>query len=392
MHEIARKKHQEYVRLNRKTVNLYEGVTDLVEMATIMLTPRRYDELIVHAPAPISKDELFARLDSAAAARLAAVACKALLEDKTDFAEDVAKHLATLTDHDLSAMQAAWVAANQCQPSVLFRAAGPAIRDAVIHAVESGETEPNSALCALAWIGDDVVAKIFSKWDVSKPAWASRLHVLPSTYARTAGWEVDGGSRHDLFHNTCLGLDAAETGQATTAVKTFSPAEGNCPWCGHALSHMIELDLAESQFAFLGFSGFRLPVLTCHGCTCYHGGFVAKIAQDGTPFPHPAGVRPEWLPDEAGNWEPPAWRDVPVSLTPRRAIHAVDWCMELKSSQIGGLPCWVQDAEYPTCPDCAKTMRFIAQLNEDDFPGHEGTYYAFMCGPCRSTATRYQQT
>ena len=66
--------------------------------------------------------------------------------------------------------------------------------------------------------------------------------------------------------------------------------------------------------------------------------------------------------------------------------------MELKSSQIGGYPCWVQGAEYPQCLDCSQTMTFLAQLNQEDVSNDEGTYYAFLCTPCQTTATLYQQT
>jgi hypothetical protein len=57
---IAKKERDEFIRLNRKTVDQYEGITDPVERAVIMLSPRKHDPLIVYAPAPIGMEELFA--------------------------------------------------------------------------------------------------------------------------------------------------------------------------------------------------------------------------------------------------------------------------------------------------------------------------------------------
>jgi len=62
-------------------------------------------------------------------------------------------------------------------------------------------------------------------------------------------------------------------------------------------------------------------------------------------------------------------------------------------SQLGGHPAWVQDAEYPTCANCSKTMPFIGQIScEDVEPNREGIFYAFLCPDCAVTASTYQQT
>lgn len=62
-------------------------------------------------------------------------------------------------------------------------------------------------------------------------------------------------------------------------------------------------------------------------------------------------------------------------------------------SQIGGFPTWVQDAEYPGCPDCSETMPFVGQISNEDFLEFaEGIYYAFHCPKCNVSATGYQQS
>lgn len=389
---IRKKEREEYIRLNRRTVNLYEGVTDSVEIAIIMLSRRRYDPLIAYAPSPVSCENLFASFTASDAARLAEAAAQAFDNGNVDLAEDIAKTLATLTDYDLTEMLRVFVRADHHWPAIAFRGAKPEIRNAIILSLNAGQANANHALSALAWIGDDVVRESFLKWDAEVPAWVSKLHVAPSAYAEEAGWMVVGDKRCNLFHEECLAITQVPEGNEDASAKVFQKTEQACPWCGNSLSHMIDLDLSDPRFSFLGFTGPRLLVLTCHACTCYGGGFFSKIDHEGIAVPHALGVKPEWLPDPSSEWGAPAWRDVPFALTPRRAIHSADWCMELKSSQIGGLPCWVQDSEYPKCPECSTTMQFIAQLNQDDLPGHEGTYYAFLCYSCRTTATSYQQT
>ena len=389
---IRKKEYKEYVRLNRRTVNLYEGVNDPVEIALIMLSRRKYDPLIVYAPAPVTCEGLVGAFTEVEAVRLAEAAAKALKEGNVDLAEDIAKTLATLTDFDLTEILRMWVAADHHSPSIAFREAKPEIRDAIIQSLNSGRANADHALSALAWIGDDVVQKTFLKWDSEMPAWTSSLYISPSAYGRVAGWQMVGKTRRNLFHEECLAITQATQGQAADAVNVFQKTEQTCPWCGNSLFHMLDLDLSDPRFAFLNFTGLRLPVLTCHVCTCYGRGFFSKIDSAGKAIPHPLGVRPEWLPETSVDWGMPAWKDLPIRLKPRRAIHAADWCMELKTSQIGGHPCWVQDSEYPQCPQCSTTMRFIAQLNQDDLPGQEGTYYAFLCPPCRTTSTTYQQT
>ena len=389
---IRAKEYDEYVRLNRRTVNLYEGVSDPVKIAIIMLSPCKHDPLIAYEASPVSCESLFAAFTELDAARLAEAAANAFRNGNVELAEAIAKSLATLTEFDLTEMLRAWVEEDRHWPAIAFRFAKPEIRDAIILSLNAGRANASHALSALAWIGDDVVCEAFLKWDSDLPQCVSKLHVSPSAYANVAGWEIVGGRRRNLFHEQCLAITQVPEGQENASAKVFQNTEQACPWCGNSLSHMIDLNLSDSRLSFFGFAGPRLPVLTCHACTCYGGGFSSKIDNEGATRPHPLGRRPEWLPENSSEFDGPAWRDMPFALVPRRAIHAADWCMELKSSQLGGLPCWVQDSEYPKCPECSATMRFIAQINEDDLPGNEGTYYAFLCAPCRTTATRYQQT
>src|SRR5258705_7955855 len=102
----------EYVRLSRRTVDPYAGVTDRVELIRILHTRRDYDPLIEWAASPKPVEELYGSLNADEIARLKSMAAKALQDGDLDFAEDVAKSLATLTDAELDDMLESWIATN----------------------------------------------------------------------------------------------------------------------------------------------------------------------------------------------------------------------------------------------------------------------------------------
>ena len=61
-------------------------------------------------------------------------------------------------------------------------------------------------------------------------------------------------------------------------------------------------------------------------------------------------------------------------------------------SNLGGLPSWHHDAEYPPCPGCRRYMPFVGQLDCGQLDCAEGLIYPFFCEECRTGATSYQQT
>ncbi len=389
-----RAQRDEFIRQNRRTVNLYEGITDPVDVIRILHTPRRTDPLVNLVPPPKSVEDLYASLDSAQANRMMQLAAEALRSGNTEFAEDIGKSLATLTDFSLDPMLETWLAENYYWPSVVFRNAGPVVRDRLLSvmSVINGTLNINHALCALAWIGDQRVCDEFLGWENSPPPWRAQLHVGPRRYAHVAGWEPTQNGRRDLYHKTCLAIQPVKAGEtACELVVPLKDSSGDCPWCNLRLTSLLELNLAASEFSFLGFSGPTLPILTCEACSCFGAAF-GKVDQAGVAHWSDKNLRPNRLPGKIASWRRGPWSGVQVRLTPRRAIHAVDWCMPVTTSQIGGLPSWVQDAAYPFCPECQRTMTFIAQLDNGHFPGNEGIYYAFLCTTCRITSTTYQQT
>lgn len=389
-----RLEREKFIQENRRTVDLYAGITDPVEMIRILQTPRPLDPLIQYVSPARSLEDLYGSLDSAHANRLMRLSADALRNGQTDLAEGIGKSLAVLPDFSLDPMLEAWVVEKHFWPPVAYQKASSAIRDSLISAMDetSGTLRLDHALCALAWIGDKRVCEQFLQWESSTPQWQAELHVGPSRYAHVAGWEPTQGGRRNLFHETSLAIQPAGSEScANKAVSLLKDNAGACPWCGSVLVALVDMDLLAPEFAFLGISGPRLPFVTCEACTCF-GMIFGSVDDYGIGHWSSHNTKPDWLPDDRSSLQRGPWSGVSVELVRRRAIHAVDWCMDLSMSQIGGLPAWVQDAEYPSCPACQRTMTFAAQLDNGHFSGYEGMYYAFLCLDCRVTATTYQQT
>lgn len=382
----------EYIRKNRRKLNPYEGVTDAVEIIRIMHSPRKHDPLVEFAGPPLLANELYGVLDDVQKTRLSAIAADAMRQGDRDIAEEIGKSLATLTDHPLDSMLEAWLDRGHLWPSITFRKAGSRIRDRVVATMQGENADINLVLSALAWIGDSEVERLFREWEANPPLWRSRLHVGPALYAHVAGWELSESQRRKLFHDECLAISVVEPNDADPTISLVRKTTERCPWCETQLVHLVELDLRDPRFAFLECTGDVLPVLTCERCTCFTSHFFARIDDDGSARLHASNTRPEWLPEDLDESEIGPWHAMPVALKPRPAIQAADWCMSLPTSQVGGMPSWVQDTAYPSCPDCQRTMRFIAQLDNENFPFNEGIFYAFLCASCRTTATAYQQT
>lgn len=389
-----REEEEEYIRRNRREVDPYAGIDDVVEMLRVMHTRRPRDPLIVERPAPKSGEEIYRSLDLDQANRLMDLAAAAMRDEDEDFAEEIAKFLATQTTHALEPMLPAWIEQNHFHPAVIFRNAGPGIRDAIVAALAAGTVRANEALSALAWIGDTSVQTLFREWKSQPPSWQSSLHVSPDRYTHVAGWELSSRQRRNLFHRECWSVTPATNElQPSDSIAVMKETAQTCPWCQRLLIHLLEVNLSDERFAFLGFDGPRLPILTCDACTCFGTGFVfARVSPEGEAQLSPENIIPAWLPKDLSTWERSPWKDQPISIQARDATCGVDWTMPIAISQIGGLPAWVQDQAYPQCPGCSQTMTFIVQIDNGQFPLNEGVYYGFACAPCRMTATTYQQT
>src|SRR5882757_4511784 len=132
-----KEEREKFIRENKREVDPYAGITDPVEILRRLHTPRKYDPLIAYASPPKPAEELYAGLNKADAIRLMDIASKARLAGKDDFAQEIAKSLATLTIFPLDQMLKAWISRNDYWPAIIFRNAKPEIRDAVVSALDA---------------------------------------------------------------------------------------------------------------------------------------------------------------------------------------------------------------------------------------------------------------
>ncbi|MEU3920805.1 hypothetical protein [Streptomyces sp. NPDC029004] len=62
--------------------------------------------------------------------------------------------------------------------------------------------------------------------------------------------------------------------------------------------------------------------------------------------------------------------------------------------QVGGLPNWSEADLHPVCPECGKSMPFLASIDSGHTPfgpmGFNGTLYGFWCDGCHVSSTKFQ--
>jgi hypothetical protein len=280
-------------------------------------------------------------------------------------------------------------------PAVAFWGGDDATTDRLISicqtAFQTQETlQLDDALSALSWIGNTRVQQIFAKWRDSNLAPTSGLFWPPHRYSETAGWELTSDGRRDLFGELAYSLDKPDPSiQHNSSVRISTHVDQKCPWCTSQLNLLFSIDdlsqfIPESKPS-------PVNVLTCTKCTCF-GVIFSQCDLSGSAIWHASNEKSLYHPGDVSEWE----------LLPEHRLvltGKTHHCMETaeggirSQSQIGGLPTWQQDPEYPSCPDCAQRMPFLGQIDMNEVIKYgEGLYYAFYCGNCQVSATIYQQT
>ncbi|MEI8196930.1 MAG: hypothetical protein WCI73_13600 [Phycisphaerae bacterium] len=389
--KILKAKQEEYIRQNRRDVDLYAGVIDPVEIIRLAQQNRPYDPLIHYLPPPRGLEEFYVLLTLPQAERLMILASQSLRNGDKCFAENLARSLAAFTGYNLDLMLETWIELGQFWPPIAFRSAGDKIRDGILDALRNGNVDANHALQAAAWIGDEVVINAFEAFDAFPPYWAKSLYIPPSGYARTAGWELVSGRRNELSLGRCFSIIPVLQESERSDVCLFQPTQDCCAWCGSELVNLLRIGASAVPFSTIGLSGNCFEVKTCSRCTCF--GFVfAELDAGGQGHWARGNVRPDLVQGKLEPWARSKWGEITVRFNERRTTHAADNFLPTTYTQIGGLPAWVQDLAYPNCCNCGKTMLVVAQIDNSLFRDDEGMYYAFLCRDCRVTATTFQQT
>ena len=252
----------------------------------------------------------------------------------------------------------------------------------------------NHVLISLAMIGNDRVVAVFNEWKKNEPEFSKKLYCKPYNYSFDGGWKLDShGKRKNLYYKKSYGIKEGIP-QKNTPVKFFEKQNEKCEWCGRKLASLFTIDLHNKDMHFLGFSGDKISISTCENCTCY--GFVyTNIDTNGNATWSEYNIEPKYLDthDEDEFEECDYDKKIYIDCNVKTENYAANEFLDVKFTKIGGMPTWIQDAEYPKCPKCEEEMVFIGQVSGEDFEEcAEGIYYGFVCNECKIAATGYQQT
>ncbi|KKO55485.1 hypothetical protein [Paenibacillus sp. DMB20] len=396
--EQERQKRQAYIEQHRRTVNLYDGLTDPVDLLKVMHAPRKYDPLIQYVPYPLSKEQVYVSLTAEEAGRMLKYALKLLAEGVKSEADHILLSLVCYRNDKIAEVLPELMERGMYHSSILFKDASSDIRDRLLQQVERDDDNRNHLLLILSWIGDPVIVSRFREWRSHPPAWAVQLFAGPELYALEGGWELTpDGERRDLVHGLSYAIRATgaqrDSAAEASAARFLKTSASDCPWCQGKLTILLDGDISHPSLAYLGLPLERLQVETCEHCGCF-GTIYMELDHQGVPVWSRFNQKPEHLPsfdseDNSGVTVP----RLTLSPEPHSPYYAAVWTLSQQDSQIGGHPSWVQDAEYPLCPCCAKRMPFIGQMDWADFDNlGEGIFYMFVCAEDKVTATLYQQS
>jgi hypothetical protein len=188
---------------------------------------------------------------------------------------------------------------------------------------------------------------------------------------------------------------APPAGDPPARARAYGAAKRRCGACDGQLCRLLEWDAPPPG---LGLAG-HLELATCLSCLGWepaHGVMCFAHDDDGFAEPLPA-------PAPADPIEPFALlteHEVTLAPAPARWVMQ-DWgtsnsCENL--NRVGGEPTWIQNAAYPPCPGCDRTMRALAQLDSDPpsdegwLWGSGGIAYVSWCDGCRISAVQWQCT
>lgn len=168
---------------------------------------------------------------------------------------------------------------------------------------------------------------------------------------------------------------------------------GVCPVCGEPDHHLVTIDPLPLSKSVTGVH--RLQLATCLSCL---GWSVPALW-----YRHEADGRPTAV--QVGDPRKPEFPHEPLHETTVQLCNLgrrwrwQDWALSNGREnlhRIGGHPTWVQDAEYPACPQCGQTTRFLLQLDSDLdggwLWGSGGVLYVFWCDRCRMSGQLWQCT
>ena len=256
--------------------------------------------------------------------------------------------------------------------------------------------EERFRLAEIAWTGSELAEAQFREWQENTPEFIKSRFSTMNALIHDAGWELNqAGERYNLFYKESRTL-------------TWEPREdrfnsGTCRACKQHLDVLFDFDLTNPTLNFLALEGTRLRLPLCINCLfddpdshiCFavdtDGNYEWSNfnSEESRPFYSDVAVDTSF------------WREnklVPSQRT-RPLLESRRWC-RYANDHVGGHAGWMHDTDYPGCPSCNSSMKFIAQCSDLNltyaqttrYVGDEieGILYAFLCPQCMLSTYEYQ--
>jgi hypothetical protein len=168
-----------------------------------------------------------------------------------------------------------------------------------------------------------------------------------------------------------------------------------CPHCPNRLHRLLSLAPVPPGVPIA--SRQRVEYVWCAGCSPFTHATYVRHDQDGTPAEVSMDfvIQPpdQYSRDELESWFIPETRVELVTLGQR--WQRQDWAQSNSRQnlhRVGGEPTWIQNPDYPACPECATNMNSAGQIAVEDLWYGEGICYLHWCDTCALSAVVYQQT
>lgn len=271
----------------------------------------------------------------------------------------------------------------------LFYHASEEVENALVTALQQTKEVDKWAdlLCCLAMCGGEKSLQVLQELEQNPTIWQEQLYAPPSVYAQYGGWTFDkAGNRQTLFFAHCVSM---EKGGDKKAGQIAKAREDICPHCGGKYVDMLVLDGKAESLRFLGVDGV-ITTTCCPSCVAYQMPAYSRftLQGDSEPIPNAEGDNYAFTPEEYENFTNNTYGIVAKSKSVFYGAFA-EYC-----NTVGGFANWVDDFWYPKCPDCGKTMIYLAQIQWDTLEDGmaEGTLYIHICKHCHVAAMHHQQT
>lgn len=393
-----------YIKNNIRDLNPYQGMTDPVE---ILLTT--FDYLQFHDPLvnlityPKSKFELIAAMTDSELKRLSPKLIEQM-KSKTQKAREhavvIISIIAGLTSFDLDPLLLHLLDVPESGYAI-FRRSGPNVKKELFFRLHEGDKE---ALSRLAFIDDEQVSEELISLLGNDENPIDNYSEALKYAALNAGWEVTQANqkRHLYYHQSrTLNLTVSHSA-AENIMELYTDAHLACPLCKGPLILQANLTpkIVEKLLGSI-FTPVCTPFYYCNQCSLITDELFCKIDKAGQASWYPGNIIkfPPLIEPASPNFADLPYKNLLFSAGSELQDPFLfsEFLLDghtTHNSKFGGAPDWLQNCDYPTCPECQRLMKFVFQIDAAGLDIFElDSHYSFLCDICGAfTATVRQCT